>query len=292
MQEVEPGTYEAEIEMLLSQADEYRKDQYNYELQRAEATAELKIVTREIQARKSDIAAISLPRLVAEIDAIQQAMLAKPVAFDYEKHLEATTALAVKRAVLVQEQTALSQPAIQPGVLGSLLSQQIEWLTIAQEELGKMRDEKSKGLLEKFEELYLKQLHGFGLTNYEGVVVDEKFKFIYTKAEEPLTFDELTAGEQLRAKLGLYIAMIQMDVQYRYGRHPRFIILDSPAKEEADPTFVDALKQILSYIEAEMGEELQVFVGTAVRPLANAVDSTKVDARSPADPSGKKQYFF
>ncbi|MBH8567557.1 hypothetical protein KB206_01580 [Microvirga sp. STS02] len=293
LHEVEPGTYEVEIESLLNQAAALKKDQYDFDVRRADAEAKLKQVKIDVSAKKQAIAYLSLTRLAAEIDTLQQAMLAKPVAFDYEKHDDATAILAVKKDALIRERNALVLPsAAKPDGEAELLAQQIEWLNIAQEELGKLRDEKSKALLQKFEDLYLQQLHGFGLDNYEQVTVDDKFKFIYVKADEEYSFDELTAGEQLRAKLGLYIALIQMDVQYRFGRHPRFIILDSPAKEEGDPTFVEALKQTLSYIEREMGQDLQVFVGTAVRPLASAVDASKVDTRNPADASGKKQYFF
>jgi hypothetical protein len=80
--------------------------------------------------------------------------------------------------------------------------------------------------------------------------------------------------------------LIDMDVQFQNGRHPRFIMLDSPAGEEADQAFLDGLKDTLAYIESALGSELQVFVGTAQRELQTAVAPAKAEVRA------KGEFFF
>jgi hypothetical protein len=292
LQTVEPGTYTAQIASLTNQSTKLREDQYKYEVDFRQVEEDLKQVERELADNQRDLASISIGAQLNEITALQQAVAVKPAAFDFVKHMQESNQLTLKQAELTKELAALSMPASPTDTRQAQLTRQIDLLTLAQEELGLMQEAKSQDLLIKLKELYLNYLQTFGLVNYQRVEISNKFKFTYYKEGIDYSFDDLTPGEQLRAKLGLYIALIQLDVQYRYGRHPRFIILDSPAKEEGDPAFIEALKTTLTYIEDNMQEDLQVFVGTAVRTLAPTVTPEKLDLRAEPDTSGKKNYFF
>lgn len=47
-----------------------------------------------------------------------------------------------------------------------------------------------------------------------------------------IRFEDLSEGEKLRAKIVTLISIIRLDIDYKIRRHPRFIIIDSPGKEE------------------------------------------------------------
>ncbi|KAK6027585.1 hypothetical protein OSTOST_06381 [Ostertagia ostertagi] len=221
-----------------------------------------------------------------DISRLQQELNRKPVLFDYDKYLEKVNPLIARKAV-IEDKLALGQPAIAlPQTSQTYIEAQIAALDIALTNLKELRNSKSRALFAKLETLYLKQLHAFGLTQYEGVDVRDDFRINYYKNGDVYAFDDISAGEQLRAKLGLYIALIEMDVAYQLGHHPRFIILDSPAKEEGDHSFLDGLRETLAYVEREFGEHLQVFVGTAQRELVTAVTLDKVEEQP------EQVYFF
>ncbi|HET9504240.1 MAG TPA: hypothetical protein VFO93_11915 [Hymenobacter sp.] len=290
---VEPGTHQEEVKQLEDEATKLIADQYYYRVKRSGVLKSLEDVGKQLDDVKAQQLAntSAIPIYAAQVQTLQQALSAKPVTFDVDKYIEDTTALLQRKAELNAELNALIQPAADSKQRLERLENEINWLHMAQEELGNLRNERSSDLLEDFEKLYLKLLQEFGLPNCESVKIDDKFKFTYQFSGTELSFAKLAPGAQLRAKLGMYIAIIQLDVQLHHGRHPRFIILDSPAGQEADRRFVEALKDALAYIEANMKEDLQVFVGTAVRTLAAAVTSDKMDWRDEPDPSGR-QYFF
>jgi hypothetical protein len=129
------------------------------------------------------------------------------------------------------------------------------------------------------EQYYLQHLHDFGLPEYDAVTIKPNFKIGYYKHGDgrEYEFDSLSPGEKLRAKIGLYIALIELDLKHQFGRHPRFIILDSPATEEGDATFVEGLRQTLRHIETQFGDQVQVLVGTAKRELADCVVAEKAE---------------
>jgi hypothetical protein len=290
-QTAEPGTYEEEIATLNRQADELYQDQYTTKLTYDEAVEKRKRALAELQFKEETLSLLSPDRILAEIDALQQQAIVKPATLNVMQHMQRTAELAVRKHKIDEQLKAYTQPNAAIVTRQQKLKQQISLLSAGIQELELMRQERSTTLLQRLADLYLEQLHAFGLDDYSRIIIDDKFKISYEKLEEEYSFEELTAGEQLRAKIGLYIALIQMDVQDHYGRHPRLIILDSPAKEEADTGFIEGLKQMLTYIEENMADELQVFVGTTVRTLASAVDSDKIDERGKPDGFGSENFF-
>ncbi|MCI5139096.1 MAG: hypothetical protein D3922_11925, partial [Candidatus Electrothrix sp. AR1] len=84
-------------------------------------------------------------------------------------------------------------------------------------------------------------------------------------------FDDVTEGEQLRAKIAFYLSLIQLDIEFDFGRHTRFLIIDSPGKEEGDSEYLKGLTEVLKDIERRFGEQLQIFIGTAERTLTGVI---------------------
>jgi len=286
-QAIEPEAYTEQLEQLQREAQAFKADEYNFKVKLTELRHRQGLLNKQLAEQRQDLAGISLQAVISEIDRLEKAAQAPaPVAVDVLATVNTMTTLNLRKVAIEAELRTLAAPA---GGLDPQLAElelKVELLEFARAELLAMQAERSKTVLHQLEGLYLKQLRAFGLLHYEQVRIDGDFRIHFTKHEQEFKFDELSPGEQLRARLGLYIALIDMDVQFQNGRHPRFIMLDSPASEEADQAFLEGLKETLAYIESALGHELQVFVGTAQRELQDAVVPTKVDVR------GRGDYFF
>src|SRR6476469_3663797 len=78
----------------------------------------------------------------------------------------------------------------------------------------------------------------------------------------------LTAGEKLRVKIATAIALIQRGYVEGIGRHPGFLVLDSPSAEEMPEEDLATMVKALQDVEGEA--EMQIFVAT--RNAAPLVD--------------------
>lgn len=91
----------------------------------------------------------------------------------------------------------------------------------------------------------------------------------YTQHGETKKFDDFVEGEQLRLKIAFYLSLIQLDVNENYGRHTRFLIIDSPTKEEADDEYLGGFVSELEDINTALGDKIQILIGTANRSFEN-----------------------
>lgn len=279
-QAIEPEAYAEQIAQLQTEAQGFKVDEYNFKVKLASLRHQQSLLTKQLDEKKERLASLSLQPVIDEIEHLEKAASAPPpVVVDVLATVTEMTALNVRKAAIEAEVKALATPGGGTDTQLAEMGLKVNLLEIARTELLMMQAERSRTVLHQLEGLYLKHLQAFGLLHYKKVGIDGDFRIHFTKHERDFKFDKLSPGEQLRVKLGLYIALIDMDVQFQNGRHPRFIMLDSPAGEEADQDYLDGLKDTLAYIESALGSELQVFVGTAQRELQTAVTPEKADVR-------------
>jgi DNA repair exonuclease SbcCD ATPase subunit len=143
------------------------------------------------------------------------------------------------------------------------------------EKLNSYRYESSKHILKYLSENMLEELHQFGLTSITEININENFEIKYKQDGEYIAFDDIAEGEQLRAKIAFYLALIQLDIENNFGRHTRFLILDSPNKEEGDSQYLNGLTKTLKNIDKRYGDKLQIIIGTAERQLEKKVGNEK-----------------
>jgi len=160
---------------------------------------------------------------------------------------------------------------------------EIKALNYAISVLQSERQERSKSIVQLFENTLLHQLHKFGLSHYTEARLNSSFKLQVVKNDEVFSFNDTSPGEQVRIKLAFYLSIIELDISHNYGRHPRFIILDTPGKEEADAKFLTGLKETLLEIENSYKDHLQLFVGTAQRTLEGCTLQKKHTIRKPEE---------
>lgn len=147
----------------------------------------------------------------------------------------------------------------------------IDIINLAIKKLNTVRYNNSEKILKYLSSLMLEELHHFGLKSISEINITENFDIHFKQDDDYITFDEIAEGEQLRAKIALYLALIQLDIVHNFGRHTRFLIIDSPNKEEGDLQYLNGLSETLKDIDNRYGESLQIIIGTAERKLANTV---------------------
>ncbi len=155
------------------------------------------------------------------------------------------------------------------------IEQKIQLLSKAIDELNKIRFAESKSILKKLSDLMTEEVKALGLRISE-ISISERFDIKYKQDGDYLTFSEIAEGEQLRAKLAFYLSLIQLDIEHNYGRHSRFLIIDSPGKEEGDRNYLEGLTKLIKELEGRFGDKLQILIGTAERSLENTVKHQKV----------------
>lgn len=100
----------------------------------------------------------------------------------------------------------------------------------------------------------------FGADNLSGFALSGGANMALLENGAGQTYSGLTDGEKLRVKIATAIALIRHGYVGGVGRHPGFLVLDSPSAEEMPEedlaTMVEALQQVAG--EAEM----QIFVAT------------------------------
>lgn len=144
------------------------------------------------------------------------------------------------------------------------------------QELNRFRYENSTNVLKYLSDIMLSELHNFGLKSISEIKITENFDVLYKQDGEYISFEDIAEGEQLRAKIAFYLALIQLDIEHNFGRHTRFLIIDSPSKEEGDSQYLNGLSKTLKDIDNRYGDNLQVIIGTAERKLVNSVKNEMV----------------
>jgi hypothetical protein len=152
--------------------------------------------------------------------------------------------------------------------------------------LEKKRIQLNKTILSKLEQLILNEIHAFGLQNISEIKINDKFDLIFIQNGVKETFNELNEGEKLRVKLAFYLSLIQLDIEHQLGRHPRFLIFDSPGSEEMVPKHLQGLSGIFKNINLRFKDQLQIFVGTALREFSHITDKEKTYIKN------EDEYFF
>lgn len=151
----------------------------------------------------------------------------------------------------------------------SSYDKQIELLDNAISDLKHMRYSIGNNSINKLEEIILSKIHSFGIKNISKIKITEGLGIRYIQDGVQKEFKNLVEGEQLRAKISLYLSLIELDISEQLGKHSHFLIIDSPAKEEGDKYYLAGLISELQNIDKTMHEDLQILIGTAERDFEN-----------------------
>ncbi|MGV8826718.1 MAG: hypothetical protein ACWA6U_00230 [Breznakibacter sp.] len=152
----------------------------------------------------------------------------------------------------------------------------IQFLISAIDKLSEERFSIGSRVIDRLSKLMTNEIQALGLNSITEIKIYDNFEIQYRQDDDFITFDNIAEGEQLRAKIAFYLSLIQLDIEFNFGRHTRLLIIDSPGKEEADSKYLEGLSQVLNSIESRYSDNLQILIGTAERQLSGVLENQTV----------------
>lgn len=213
-----------------------------------EALAEAEAASEALAGR----IAIEQEALAAAEQASQRAQAQAPAAEDRRK-LE--LALAHAQGAL----TAFGD-ASDPKTTDNVDPTTLAVLTIAENVLKEWMRDGQNPLLNAISEDIEALAVGFGADSLSNVRLGGGGVMRLVKHGKPMTYSGVTDGERLRLKIATAVALIKHGSVAGVGRHPGFLVLDSPAAEEMPEEDLGVLIKALRAVADEA--EMQIFVGT------------------------------
>ncbi|MFN8419155.1 MAG: hypothetical protein U0528_07930 [Anaerolineae bacterium] len=107
----------------------------------------------------------------------------------------------------------------------------------------------------------------FGVPDLEGVEIDEKRYVRLTQGGVQLSHTDLARSERVKFKVAFHLALMLLQVRSGLGKHPGFLIIDTPGTAEVNEADFISMNRDLANIHAEYGEQVQILLATA-RPEA------------------------
>lgn len=107
----------------------------------------------------------------------------------------------------------------------------------------------------------------FGFPDLERVVIDEKRYVKVQQGGMVVGHNELARSERVKFKIAFHLALSLLQIQSGMGKHPGFLIIDTPGTAEVnDADFVEMTRDLVR-IQKDYGDKLQILLATA-RPEA------------------------
>ncbi|GAA4909107.1 ATP-binding protein [Tessaracoccus lubricantis] len=100
----------------------------------------------------------------------------------------------------------------------------------------------------------------FGADSLSNIRLDGAANMSLRQNGDPSTYGQVTPGEQLRLKIAAVIALIKHGYGEGIGRHPGFLLLDSPAAEEVPDG--DLATMVAALLEVAKEAPMQIIVAT------------------------------
>jgi len=125
-------------------------------------------------------------------------------------------------------------------------------------------DEMQRDLLKEVSGHLTRLSRDFGIKNVEGMDWTANGVLNIQQGGTPLTFQSLAPGEKLRLRIAAALAVIEVARLRHYGRHPGFLVLDSPAAQEMT---ADAFAALMASVRTAVSQadDVQVVVGAVAR---------------------------
>jgi len=109
----------------------------------------------------------------------------------------------------------------------------------------------------------------FGVPDLERVEIDEKRYIKIYQGGVQLSHNDLARSERVKFKVAFHLALMLLQVRSGLGKHPGFLIIDTPGTAEVNDADFVAMNRDLANIHAEYGDQIQILLATA-RPEALA----------------------
>lgn len=124
----------------------------------------------------------------------------------------------------------------------------------------------------------------FGVPDVEGVVIDEKRYVKLVQGGMTMSHNDLARSERVKFKVAFHLALMLIQVRAGLGKHPGFMIIDTPGTAEIDVEDLVAMTRDLTRLHMLYGDKVQILLATA-RPEvipslpAGLIETPQVDGR-------------
>jgi hypothetical protein len=119
----------------------------------------------------------------------------------------------------------------------------------------------------------------FRVPNLEAVSLTKNLELFVTQAGRRDRFADMNLGEQLRLKIAFHLALLTLRVAHGLGRHPAFLIVDSPGGGELDDQRINEIMTGFVGVRNSLGNQIQILIASAKDALAEACEPDKLDRR-------------
>lgn len=166
-----------------------------------------------------------------------------------------------------------------PG--GPELDQQRKVLEAAVDLLRRGQRTAAAEVIDAFCKLTLELARRVGLTELERVTLTDRGAVRFVEHGREKAFVGFSPGARLRLKIAVLLGLALLPTRTVTARHPRLLIVDSPAQHEMIDPDVSALAAFLRSLEDDlvMRDAVQVLVASAEPRLAGATVASKAEVR-------------
>ncbi len=127
--------------------------------------------------------------------------------------------------------------------------------------------QQNEGIFQQLGSLTVSLARQFGVPDLEEVNIDEKRYIRLCQGGMQVTHTDLARSERVKFKVAFHLALMLMQVRHGLGRHPGFLIIDTPGTAEVNEVDFVAMTKDLTTIHNIYGEQMQILMATA-RPEA------------------------
>ncbi len=129
--------------------------------------------------------------------------------------------------------------------------------------------ETNEDLFKQLGALVVSLARQFGVPDLEEVLIDEKRYVRMCQDGMQFSHGDLARSERVKFKVAFHLALMLLQVRQGVGRHPGFLIIDTPGTAEVNEADFVAMTKDLATIHNIYGDRLQILLATA-RPEALA----------------------
>jgi hypothetical protein len=125
----------------------------------------------------------------------------------------------------------------------------------------------NESIFQQLGELTVSLARQFGVPDLEEVNIDEKRYIRLCQGGMQVTHTDLARSERVKFKVAFHLALMLMQVRHGLGRHPGFLIIDTPGTAEVNEVDFVAMTKDLTTFHNIYGQQMQILMATA-RPEA------------------------
>jgi hypothetical protein len=120
----------------------------------------------------------------------------------------------------------------------------------------------------------------FGVPDLEQVIIDEKRYVKLLQGGVLVGHSDLARSERVKFKVAFHLALTLIQVRAGVGKHPGFLIIDTPGTAEVDAPDLIAMIRELSRVHNEYGDKVQILLATARDEAAEALPVGRIERPS------------